>query len=565
MPIYEYKGFDTVKGGTKTGIIDADSPREARARLREQAVMVTDLEMSDVSAHSADEHSGAAKKPRRRLRRIFSVERKLKGEGALPIYTRQLATLLKSGIPLAQGLGALVDQVEHKGIEAILRDVREQVMRGKTFGDALAMHPRLFDELFVNMVRAGEASGNLDAVLMRLADYRVRQQRIASRIKTALIYPIIMLFVGACVVIFLVNVVVPKLITVAKSRNQSLPWMTEMLDGFSRFMQNNLLLLVSVLFGAWILWKYVFLARAEVRLWWDGMKLRLPVVGDLFKKQIVSRFAVTMSTLLRSGVTVLDSLEIVKTVLANKLMQKVLEEVRTRILEGADIATPLKKLRRVPAGRRLHGRGRRTDRPARGDAGPHRGSVRRRDRDQHRPARWPMLEPAMIVAHGICRRLYRGLRHDAHLAVHPPRLERGLRSQLWTQTTKTETVKRVHADRDHGRGHHHWPARDARRPADLAPCSDSVRRATARTTMCQQLLQRREVLAHGDQAHQATIEEMEAPLKPGEGNYQKAEEDPWGNMYYLERDGNKVKIWSWGPDGQEGTEDDISYPESEDR
>ncbi|MHC4957976.1 MAG: type II secretion system F family protein [Planctomycetota bacterium] len=341
MPIYEYKGFDTAGGGTKTGIIDADSPREARARLRDQAVMVTELEVSGVSAH-VEEAEGTAK-PKKSLRRIFKIERGIKGAAALPIYTRQLATLLRSGIPLAQSLGALVEQVEHKDIEAILRDIREQVMRGKSFAEALALHPALFDNLFVNMVKAGEASGNLDVVLQRQADYRVRQARVAARVKTALIYPMIMLTVGAGVVVFLVNVVVPKLIAVAKSRGGQLPWMTELLDWFSRFLQDNLVLILAVGFVAWILWKYVLLARAEVRLWWDGLKLKLPVLGDLFKKQIVSRFAVTMSTLLRSGVTVLDALEIVKTVLDNKVMQNVLEEVRTRILEGADIATPLKK------------------------------------------------------------------------------------------------------------------------------------------------------------------------------------------------------------------------------
>jgi len=341
MPIYEYKGFNTTGGGTKTGIIDADSPREARARLREQALMVTDLTISAVSAH-ADEDDGK-KKPRRGLKQLLKVERKVKGGAALPVYTRQLATLIRSGIPLTQALGALVEQVEHKEIEAILRDVREQVIRGKTFADALALHPRLFDRLFVNMVRAGEASGNLDAVLTRLADFRVRQQRINSRIKTALIYPAIMMLVGAGVVIFLVNVVVPRLIAVAKSRGQTLPWMTQVLDWFSRFMQNNLAFLMILTFGLWIVWKYVLLARPEVRLKWDGLKLKIPVLGDLFKKQIVSRFAVTMSTLLRSGVTVLEALEIVKTVMDNMVMQNVLEQVRTRILEGADIATPLKK------------------------------------------------------------------------------------------------------------------------------------------------------------------------------------------------------------------------------
>jgi general secretion pathway protein F len=119
--------------------------------------------------------------------------------------------------------------------------------------------------------------------------------------------------------------------------------MTRVLDVTSTFLQSNLSWLLAVGFGAWIFWRYVLLARSPVRLWWDGFKLRLPVVGSLLKKQIVSRFAVTMSTLLRSGVTVLESLGIVKTIVSNKLMEGVLEDVRTRILEGADIATPLKK------------------------------------------------------------------------------------------------------------------------------------------------------------------------------------------------------------------------------
>lgn len=341
MPIYEYKGYDP-GGGTKTGIVDADTPREARSRLRDQNVLVTDLVLSDVSKDTGGDGE-KARKPRSSFRRMFRFEKRLRGGGALPIYTRQMATLLRSGIPLAQALGALIEQVEHRDIEAILRDVREQVVRGKSFGDALALHPRLFDDLFVNMVKAGEASGNLDAVLTRLADYRVRQQRVTGKVKTALIYPAIMLFVGAGVVIFLVNFVVPKLIAIAKQRGTALPWMTRVLDWSSHFIQTNGVWLLFTVFGAWVVWRYVLLAQPHIRLWWDGLKLRMPVVGDLFKKQIVSRFAVTMSTLLRSGVTVLESLGIVKTILDNKLMERVLEDVRTRILEGADIATPLKK------------------------------------------------------------------------------------------------------------------------------------------------------------------------------------------------------------------------------
>jgi len=340
MPIYEYKGVTTA-GANKRGIIDADAPREARSRLREQGVLVTDLEVSAVSADVEDAPKGVGK--RAWMKRTFRFERRIKGGDSLPVYTRQLATLIRSGIPLAQSLSALIEQVEHKDIEAILRDVREQVTRGTNFGDALANHPQLFDTLFVNMVRAGEVSGHLDEVLVRLADYRTRQARIAGQVKTALIYPAVMFFIGAGVVIFLVNVVVPRLVSIAKARGQTLPWMTRFLDALSVFMQNNLLLLIVLFFGTWIVWKYVLLRRDDVRFWWDGIKLQIPVLGNVLKKQIVSRFAVTMSTLLRSGVTVLEALEIVTAIMHNKVMERTLVEVRTRILEGADIATPLKK------------------------------------------------------------------------------------------------------------------------------------------------------------------------------------------------------------------------------
>jgi general secretion pathway protein F len=330
-------------GSSKTGIIDADSPREARSRLRGQNVLVTDLTISAVSAEVEAQSKPGKKKKGFSFGKTIQLQRKVRGAESMSIYTRQLATLLRSGIPLAQALTALVEQVEHREIETIFRDVRENVVRGATFGDALANHPRLFDVLFVNMVRAGEASGNLDAVLVRLADYRTRQAQIQGKVKTALIYPMVMFIVGAGVVIFLVNVVVPRLVTIAKARGQTLPWMTQVLDVTSIFLQNHLLSLMVVFFGAWVLWRYFLLQRDDVRLWWDGTKLKLPVLGNVLKKTIVSRFAITMSTLLRSGVTVLDALEIVSTIMHNKVMEKTLGEVRTRILEGADIATPLKK------------------------------------------------------------------------------------------------------------------------------------------------------------------------------------------------------------------------------
>ena len=142
MPIYEYKGLDPA-GSSRTGIIDADTPRDARARLRDQNVMVTELVVSDISSDEPDK-----KTPKKKTgwSRAVRIERGIKGDRSLPIYTRQLSTLLRSGIPLAQSLSAVIEQVEHKEIEAIFRDVREQVVRGKSFGEALELHPRLFDD-----------------------------------------------------------------------------------------------------------------------------------------------------------------------------------------------------------------------------------------------------------------------------------------------------------------------------------------------------------------------------------------------------------------------------------
>ena len=171
MPIYEYKGYDP-GGGTKTGIVDADTPREARSRLRDQNVMVTELVLSDVSKDTGGDGE-QAKKPRSSFRRMFRFEKRLRGGGALPIYTRQLATLLRSGIPLAQALGALIEQVEHRDIEAILRDVREQVIRGKSFGDALALPPEATSTTSSSTwSRRARRRATSTPCSTRLADYR---------------------------------------------------------------------------------------------------------------------------------------------------------------------------------------------------------------------------------------------------------------------------------------------------------------------------------------------------------------------------------------------------------
>ena len=333
MPVYDYRGL-TPAGDAKTGIVDADSPREARIKLRAQNVLVTEIapRAATVKAATRDQ----AKRP------LLQFKRGARGKKEIPSYTRQLATLLKSGIPLAQSLSALIEQTSIADIEAAFRDVREKVTGGLSFAEALAYHPEYFDDLYVNMVKAGEAAGNLDGVLDRLATYLQRQAAIRNKVFAALAYPMVMVGVGVVIVIILMTAVVPKIMQVVKQSKQTLPVMTKILQAGADFFAAYW----WVLMGGIILIALVHRAsmrRPEYRYLVDKTKLRIPVLGDLFRKAAVSRFAVSMSTLLKSGVPVLESLTIVKDIVHNAVIAKVLDTVHDRIVEGTDIATPIKK------------------------------------------------------------------------------------------------------------------------------------------------------------------------------------------------------------------------------
>lgn len=330
MPVYNYKGL-TPAGDNKTGIIDADSPREARIKLRGQNVLVT----------SITERSGSKKKAAKD-KKILDFSRSLKGKNEIPMYTRQLATLLDAGIPLAQAMSALIEQCQTPDLEAAFREIREKLTQGHSFAEALSYHPHYFPDLYCNMVKAGEASGALDRVLHRLADYLQRQAKIKNRISAALAYPIVMICVGVVIVIILMSFVVPKVLAVVERTGQSVPLPTQILKATSDFLGSYWYIPA---FGivALVLIHRAGMRNAEYRFRKDQFMLKLPVLGDLFRKTAVSRFAVSMSTLLKSGVPVLEALKIVKDIVDNEVLARVLDTVQKRIVEGTDISTPIKK------------------------------------------------------------------------------------------------------------------------------------------------------------------------------------------------------------------------------
>ena len=330
MPVYEYRALDA-RGKVREGILDADTPKEARLKLRDQKVHVVDLRTKeDVGGKRREWLPGF-------LRRKHAEE--------VSAVTRQLATMLRSGIPLAQSLTALIDQAESPDIEGVLRDVREKVTQGASLADALAFHPAYFTDLYVNMVKAGQAAGTLDVVLKRLADYMQKQNRMKARIKAALAYPVVMVIIGTLVVVGLMTFVVPKILTVVKAAGKgtaTLPLPTQILIGTSNFVREWWWAALLVLFAVWFVYRGAL--RSEgFRFRRDRFLLAMPVMGDLLKKQAVSRFAVTFATLLRSGVPALHALTIVQNVVDNQVLSRVVREVHDRILEGADIAGPLKK------------------------------------------------------------------------------------------------------------------------------------------------------------------------------------------------------------------------------
>ncbi|MEM7233115.1 MAG: type II secretion system inner membrane protein GspF [Planctomycetota bacterium] len=335
MPIYEYRAL-TGGGKSKKGIIDADTAREARTKLRGDHLHVTEMWESD---------GGGKKKPKTKSDKprfeMPRLERKINLKD-LSAFTRQFSTLLKSGIQQADAMRALVEQCEDRDFEKILRNIKEEITAGNSLAEAMAKHPKCFSDLYVNMVRAGEASGNLDVVLIRVADYLQKQASLRGKVVSALTYPCIMLFVGVAVVVFLMSFVVPKIAQILLDSGKPLPMITHILMTASEIIKGWYPLIVAGIFGVIFLFRWAISTSAG-KLKFHTFLLKMPVFGSLFTRQAVARFSLTLSTLLKSGLPALESLKIVSLVVNNAKLTEVINDIHSRILEGADIATPIRK------------------------------------------------------------------------------------------------------------------------------------------------------------------------------------------------------------------------------
>jgi general secretion pathway protein F len=339
MPVYAYKGLSE-SGRAVAGIIDADTPKAARIKLRRDGVFPTDL----AEEERKKIHSVAAERTTFNWARF--VERITPQE--LALLTRQLSTLVGAGLPLVDCLSALIEQSESARIKRVLSQIREQVTEGTSLADALKAHPRIFSDLYVNMVRAGEASGALDVVLLRLADYTESYAALRDKVRSALTYPTLMAIVGSGILFFLLSYVVPKVTRIFAENKASLPAMTVILLAISGFMQDYWWLVLGTILIVVIAIR-VSIRTPAGRLRFDRYVLAIPYAGKLLRKVALARFSRTLSTLLTSGIPLLHALDIVKNVVGNMVLSTAIEEARSSIREGQSIAPPLKKSGVFPA------------------------------------------------------------------------------------------------------------------------------------------------------------------------------------------------------------------------
>ncbi|TAE91673.1 MAG: type II secretion system F family protein [Verrucomicrobia bacterium] len=344
MPNFQYLAMDA-KGEQSSGVIEAANESDALARLRQKGLYPTQISEAGQTAKKT------AKKASAKSAGKGSAKGKTGGTikpKVLMIFTRQLATLIDSGLPLLRGLTVLGKQEPNPVLRATIDSLGDSVQGGSTFSESLAQHPKIFNKLYVNMVKAGELGGVLEVVLNRLAEYQEKAHKLKNKIVSAMVYPVIVLFIAVAILLFLMIFIVPKFKEMfSDMEGAELPLISEIVFGFSDFLiTSNVWIIPNIV---WILFAGVGTYLGTVA--WgrtpkgrdviDGIKLRLPVFGDIQRKSAVSRFTRTLGTLVTSGVPILQALNITKETAGNVVISKAIGDVYEAVKEGESIVTPL--------------------------------------------------------------------------------------------------------------------------------------------------------------------------------------------------------------------------------
>ncbi|PHR28783.1 MAG: type II secretion system protein GspF [Desulfotalea sp.] len=326
MSVFEYRALDA-KGKKIKGIIDANSEPHARTKLRSQGKYLVSINLS------TSKHNNGSRGPE------FSLFQRIK-QGEVSNLTRQLATLMGAGIPLIQALESLIEQTRNPALKKVIAQVKDSVNEGNTLTSALGEHPGLFSNIFINMVRAGEASGSLDIVLERLAEFTESQEALKGKFQAALVYPAFMAFIGTAILLVLITYIVPNITQVFDEMDKVLPLPTIFLIALSDFLKSYWWLLpigfVVLLFAV-----RLFIRQDFGRKVWDLIKLKTPVTGTVVQKIILARIASTLGSLLDNGVGLMASMQIIQTLVNNVHIAQVIEEAMQQIEKGQSMTVSL--------------------------------------------------------------------------------------------------------------------------------------------------------------------------------------------------------------------------------
>ncbi len=348
MANFNYTALDA-KGEQATGSLAAATEAEAIQSLRSKGLYPTQIVEEGKGAVTPTKASGKKTKAKSKggLNMTIGKPKATVKPKVLMVFTRQLATLIDSGLPLLRSLTVLGKQEPNPALKSTISSLADSVQGGSTFSESLAQHPKMFNKLYVNMVKAGELGGVLEVVLNRLAEYQEKAQKLKNKIVSAMVYPAIVMFIAIAILIFLMVFIVPKFKEMFAETDSELPLISRIVFGFSEFCLGRPLLgipnIVWVIIACFIL--YLILGAIGKtkggRQFIDKMKLNLPVFGDIQRKSAVSRFSRTLGTLVTSGVPILQALNITRDTAGNVVISQAISKVHEAVKEGESIVTPL--------------------------------------------------------------------------------------------------------------------------------------------------------------------------------------------------------------------------------
>ncbi len=345
MPRFEYTAMDA-RGEETSGVLDASNAKDAVAQLRGAGLFPTNVVEEGRGGKAMKKAVASAKTSQRSSPKAAGGGSLFKKSTIKPkilmIFTRQLATLIDSGLPLLRGLTVLAKQERDPVLRLTIDKLADGVQGGSTFSEALGQHPKIFNKLYVNMVKAGELGGVLEVVLTRLAEFQEKAQKVKNKVVAAMFYPVVVLFIAVAILIFLMAFIVPKFEQIFADMlgNQPLPPLTQLVIGSSRWVQGNFLVLIIGTVVSWVAFA-IFASTEKGKATLDAVKIRMPLFGDLVRKSSISRFSRTLGTLVTSGVPILQALNITRETSGNIVVADAISKVHDSVKEGESIVTPL--------------------------------------------------------------------------------------------------------------------------------------------------------------------------------------------------------------------------------